>query len=669
MESGDSKCGAIARSEDGHIDSNRCLGAEEASRSNEEGKKSSGGGGTHGEKTKGQGLRRWKRRPRKDQVKEAGPHQDHLRTLKRELFDELAAGGGHGQKSNHVSVNQTLKGDSSKYESLRGTALKENFTHGLQNLKITKDLDRISDSGSWNARGSQVGQQSDDQSSKSSVGTRFPKVMPENFLQADGEIDSQNLLVREGEEIKLPLVFDFGSPGGQGDEKRSVGTVKKARGSKARKKCIGLEDPARIENGICLDPVPIYSQGHSANHNENVSIATVSNKQHGSVNDNGDSIQSTGNNFGKGSSCNGVLWNEDKLWAKNSCYENESPERGKGESEEAWYPNRGETDKEAPSLCYGGVSPSQESIASIVGPPLKKREDEGDSEHCPGHGSPQSEKSDCLDQAIMQLQTTKEALHKELQRMKHLADGIEVNLPWNVNSQNASEFDHNQDVHVHEHGVPEIESFSRPELEVNNKQESWQVDVGNLSFKVSASEQEIEGSNEELSEFIKSDIEIQCQRQDFGEQTATLQVEDTALKVRWHQETWQEVETELEEEFKKRMQAEMESLILREATKDTFFSMETELCILHEQKKLLAEQLQIAQRVKENESPLVTSNNQAKGLEDTSETLSEKVESKHMRKKIYGFGIIFLLQLILMFICFVMFMMPWPPQTNSLVPT
>lgn len=699
MESGDRNSGSASEGSKDSVNGER---AEEMGKFKEEGIKSNGSG-VQGEKHKGFGLKKWRRR-RRDPVKDAGGVHESQRILKRGSTQLKAP---NGAPSESKVKSEAIRSDSSVGKVELPSA------PGLVNQ------DRMSDSESWNAvnmfpagRGCEYGE---DQSSKSSTGASFSKGMPENLVREELPNEVEYKFVKDREEIKFPTMHECGFPAvnfggskpdlrgfGHRDERRSVGLTKKARAEKNKENNTESEDPIHEheDSGTSTGRVVHEFEGISGNHTEDGLADGIGgrNKQE-YVDDLGESCWSTGNNLGSSAGSDSSLskamaksgsfvsvgngrWisEELSLWSKNFDPENSTSERENSEEARTFdFDERGsvshdkfregEEVRENSVFRREDVVHSEESFASAVNVAGKKREETTNSGQQVDRMDQQPVDSDCLLQALTELRTAEEALHKELKKIKDLATGVEAS--WMADSERSSSSPkHTESKHWHENNVVDMPNGSHIEEKTQMKSPSWKTELNKLNGKLKSLQDELEAANERtLFEHMKvEECESQCQNQPIKLKEVERPPEATASELQLLQEKCREMEMELEEQYKEKMQAEIEFLILTGSAQNDIALVENEASILQEQKRLVVGQLQTAIKLKETEVRALSLKDHLVELENSSAGLLEMEEVLELNNKVWGFSVFSFIQFFLLCVA-ILFMFAQSPRTSNLVPT
>lgn len=655
------------------------------------------------EKPKGFGLKKWRRR-RRDLIKDAGGMHESHRILKRG-----SSTAGQLRAPNGAPSESKVKSEAIRSESSVGNA-------ELPSASGFVYQDRMSDSGSWNAVNMIPAGGSceyGEESSKSSTGASFPKGMPENIVR-EGLLNEIKFVGRE--EIKFPtmdecgfpaMIFDGSKPDSRGfghrDERKSVGLTKKLRAEKNKENNAESEDPLVHEpedSGTSTGRVVHEFEGISGNHTEDGHVAGIGarNKQE-YVYDLGESSLSTGNNVGisavsdsrqtKAMAKSGSFVSVDNgrwiseglsLWSKNFDAENSTSERENSEeprtfdSDERGSVNHdklreGEEVRENCVFRCEDVAHSGESLASAVNVAEKKREETGDFVQQVDRMHQQPVDSDCLLEALTELRTAEEGLHEELQKIKDLATGVES--LWVADSERSSSCPkHTESKHGNENNVSDMLNGSHIEEKTQMKCSSWKMELNKLNEKLKSLQEELEAANKRtLFEHMKvEELESQFQNQPTKLKEVEQPPEITANELQLLQEKCREMEMELEEQYKEKMQAEIEFLILTGSAQNDISLVENEASILQEQKRLVVGQLQTALKLKETECHALSLKDHLVQLENSSSSLLEMEEVLELHNKVWGFSVFSFIQFILLCLA-ILFMFAQSPHTSNLVPT
>lgn len=683
--------------------------AEEMGKLKEEDIKSNGPR-VQGEKPKGFGLKKWRRR-RRGPIKDAGGVHESQRILKRGLSVAGQLKAPNGTPSESKVKSEAIRSDSSV---------------GNVELPSAPGIvyqDRMSDSESWNAvnmlpAGGSC-EYGEDQGSKSSTGASFSKGMPENSVREELSNEVEFKFAKDREEIKFPTMHECGFPAmnfggskpdlrgfGHRDERRSVGLTKKARAEKNKENNTESEDPIHEheDSGTSTGRVVHEFEGISGNHTEEVPEDVLAagvgcrNKQE-YVDDLGESSWSTGNNVGISavsesslskamaksgsfvSVSNGRWISEElSLWSKNFDPENSTSERENSEEARPFdFDERGsvshdkfregEEVRENSVFRCEDVVHSEESFASAVNVAGKKREETADSGQQVDRTHQQPVDSDCLLQALTELRTAEEALHKELQKIKDISTGVEAK--WMADSERSSSSPkHTERKHWHENNVVDMPNGSHIEEKAQMNSSSWKTELNKLNEKLKSLQDELEAANERtLFEHMKvEELESQCQNQPIKLKEVERPPEATASELQLLQEKCREMEMELEEQYKEKMQSEIEFLILTGSAQNDIALVENEASILQEQKRLVVGQLQTAIKLKETEGRALALKDHLVELENTSAGLLEMEEVLELNNKVWGFSVFSFIQFFLLCIA-ILFMFAQSPHTSNLVPT
>lgn len=703
MELGDGNSGSAS---EGSKDISNGERVEEMGKLKEEGIKPNGPR-VQGEKPKGFGLKKWRRR-RREMIKDARGVHESQRILKRG-----SPAAGQSRAPNGAPSESKVKSEAIRSESSVGNV-------ELPSSPGFAYQDRMSDSGSWNAvnmfpAGGSC-EYGEDQSSKSSTGASFPKGMPENLVKEELLNEVEYKFVKDREEIKFPTMHECGFPSvifagskpdlrgfGHRDERKSVGSTKKARAEKNKENNAESEDPVHEheDSGTSTGRVVHEFEGISGNHTEDGHAAGIGgrNKQE-YVYDLGESSWSTGNNVGisavsdssqsKAMAKSGSFVSVDNgrwiteglsLWSKNFDPENSTPERENSEEARTFDLDErgsvshdklreGEEVRENSVFSGGDVVHSGESFASAVNVAEKKREETGDFGQQVDGMHQQPVDSDCLLQALTELRTAEEALHEELQKIKDLATGVES--LWMADSEHSSSSPkHTESKHWHENNVvADMPNGSHIEEKTATKCSSWKMELSKLNEKLKSLQEELEAANKRaLFEHMKvEELESQCQNQPIKLKEVEGLPEATASELQLLQEKCREMEMELEEQYKEKMQAEIEFLILTGSAQNDIALVENEASILQEQKRLVVGQLQTALKLKETEGHALSLKDQLVQLENSSADLLEMEEVLDLHNKVWGFSVFSFIQFILLCLA-ILFMFSQSPHTSNLVPT
>lgn len=663
------------------------------------------GPGVQSEKPKGFGLKKWRRR-RRDLMKDAGGVHESHRILKRGLSAAGQLRAPNGAPSESKVKSEAIRSESSVGNSELPSA--SGFVH----------QDRMSDSGSWNAVNMFPAGGSceyGEESSKSSTGASFPKSMPENIVREGLLNEVECKVVKGREEIKFPtmhecgfpaIIFDGSKPDSRGfghrDERKSAGLSKKLRAEKTKENNAESEDPVHEpeDSGTSTGRVVHDFEGISGNHFEDGHVAGIGtqNKQE-YVYDLGESSWSTGNNVGssavsdssqskamakRGSFAsvdNGRWINEGlSLWSKNSDLENSTSERENSEeprtfdSDERGSVNHDklrESEEVRENSVFGceDVVHSGESLASAVNVAEKKREETGGFVQQVDRMHQQPVDSDCLLQALTELRTAEEGLHEELQKIKDLATGVESS--WMADSEHSSSSPKpTESKHGNENNMSDMPNCSHIEEKTELKCSSWKMELNKLNEKLKSLQEELEAANKRmLFEHMKvEELESQFQNQPIKLKEVERPPEATANELQLLQEKCREMELELEEQYKEKMQAEIEFLILTGSAQNDIALVENEASILQEQKRLVVGQLQTALKLKETEGRALSLKDHLVQLENSSAGLLEMEEVLELHNKVWGFSVFSFIQFILLCLA-ILFMFAQSPHASNLVPT
>ncbi|KAH9312981.1 hypothetical protein KI387_028016, partial [Taxus chinensis] len=706
MESGDGNSGS-ANGENNVEEGKKCEKVEEMAKLKEESVKTNGSRSDQAEKTKGKGLKKWKRRPRETSKDARHVQEPHKMVHKRvnphagRLDTSKEASGGNRQK------NEVIESEPSVGNHIAASSSMLGFAHP----------DRESNSGSWNAvvNAFPIGY-GEDQSC-----TSFPKTMAENLATEEllnefefGLFENRediNYLPLYGDEIELPIgLGDFES----GDRKRPTGPTKKARAEKFEESNLDSKDPPiheHDESSISTGGVVFKCEGISGNHIDDFSATCIlsgdkqdnvddlgesscstannlgisvdsasghsnavmtrsgsnvvgSNKQE-NLDDLGESSCSTANNLGSSavsasgpikavmakSGSNASLGNgkwtteELRLWYENFDPENSTFERQSSEETQIFESQErlsvshdrfteGEDIKGNPVLMCDVIAHSEESFTSAATVGAKKREGKGDSQAHVNGSHLQPTESDCLVQALTQLKTAEEALQKEVQQMKDLGKQVEGLQMKDCEHAISSESESVSN-HLQKYDAPDVPNGFHVEEKAEIKWPSATSQLNKLNEQLKLLQKELDAANHNaLSEQTEvKELEVQCKEQEIKLEETKLPSEGLPSELQLVQEKCKEMEMELEEQYKEKMQAEIEFLLLNNATKRSIAVVENETSLLQEQKALAIEQLQTALKLKHAEGRALSLKDHLIELENACGSLSEMEEVLTLHNK------------------------------------
>eukprot|EP01018_Ginkgo_biloba_P025363 Gb_07397 [translate_table: standard] len=679
---------------------------EEMAKLKEEGIKTNGLGADQVEKPKGVGLKKWKRR-RREPTKDGGHAQESQRMLKR--GPPIVPHVGKSPASKGISGGNKIKnqegtGSESSVGNVASSSL-PGFVHP----------DRMSDSGSWNAMVNVFPFEADfsygrDQDGKSSSGKSESSVRQE-LLNEIGFV-----YVKDREETKCPPVYEGGIPVVRFDRrkpdlrafahregKRLVESTKKARAEKNAGNKAERENPVHEheENGTDAGKGVHICEEISGNHVEDVHASSLpsGSKEESShvfggscwsIENNSGGSQGSGSSRGKAmlakkgsflSLNNGRLLGEElKLWHEN--FEPECSTCERQNSEEAQivdsdvrrsvshdrFTEVEEVRENSVSNCED-IMQSEESFASAVNTSEKKREEIVDSGRPANRMHLEPKESDCLVQALTQLQTAQDAFQKEVQQIKDLGNGIQAS--WMTNSEYSTNFaTHTEIKNLHEFVGPDVYNAAHLGEKGEMNWSSWESQLNKLNQKLKLTEEELEAARQKISaeELNVQELKVLCADQAVKLKEIEMPRDRTASAFQSLEEKCQEMETELEEQYKEKMQAEIEFVILTEEAENGIALVENEASILQEQKGLVIEQLQTALKLKDAQGRALALKNQIKELESVCGSLLETEEVLTLHNKVCGFSLWSFIQFILL--CFsILFMFAQFPNTPDLVPT
>lgn len=616
MEMGDGNSGS--GNEDNNVEvGEKCEKVEEMAKLKEESTITSKVRSDQVEKTKGKGLKKWKRR-RRETSKDIGHVPEPLRMLHKRVNPHAGQlDTSKGASSGSKQKNETIESESSVGNNIGASSAIVGFAQP----------DRDSDSGSCYA----VLNAFPIDCSEDHSFTSFTKGMAENLATEELLNDIDFGLFDNREEMNFPPLFGDGielpiggRAYGSGDVKRPAGTTKKARAEKIESNLNSQDSVHEPDSSISTGRIVHKCEDICRNHIENFPATYIWDGDNQNLDDLGESPYSTANNigmsavgtsghvnavmtkseknllgsnkhesvddFGESSSSRvndvgttlvrgsrhgkGVMaksgsntnlgngkWTTDefKLWCENFEPENSSFERQ--DSEE---------DQILESVTFNGSDgecrKGEESFASEFTAGAKGMEKKPDSQTYENDTHLQPGESVCLVQAMTQLKIAEEALQQEVQQMKDLGELIEQFQMKNSDHGICSDSD-SVNKCLDKHNEPAVANGSHV---VEMAEREWpfpgsQLDKMNAKLKLL--QKELEAANKttfseqtKLKEFEvpSKDYEIRCKE-------SKLPSEGIVTELQLLQEKYKKMERELEEKFKENMQAEIEYLMLNDA--------------------------------------------------------------------------------------------------------
>ncbi|KAJ6832290.1 WPP domain-interacting protein 2 [Iris pallida] len=133
-------------------------------------------------------------------------------------------------------------------------------------------------------------------------------------------------------------------------------------------------------------------------------------------------------------------------------------------------------------------------------------------------------------------------------------------------------------------------------------------------------------------------------------------------------EMHQKLESELERLLKKKIEAEIEFLIITRTNQSWKVLTEDQIALLQEQKSLAGDQAQMTLKLKEAETKALKVEDRADELDDYCNELLQTEKTLKLQNKVCKFSVYFFLQLLLLCIAFGLFLIQ-VPQSNDVVPT
>ncbi|KAJ6800394.1 WPP domain-interacting protein 2 [Iris pallida] len=134
-------------------------------------------------------------------------------------------------------------------------------------------------------------------------------------------------------------------------------------------------------------------------------------------------------------------------------------------------------------------------------------------------------------------------------------------------------------------------------------------------------------------------------------------------------EMHQKLESELESLLKKKIEAEIEYLIITRTTQSWKLLTEDQIALLEEQKSLAGDQAQMTLKLKEAECKALKVKDRADELGAYCNVLLQTENTLKLKNKVCKFSLCFFLQLLLLCIAFGLFLIQLLPQSNDVVPT
>ncbi|XP_042478398.1 WPP domain-interacting protein 1-like isoform X1 [Macadamia integrifolia] len=130
-----------------------------------------------------------------------------------------------------------------------------------------------------------------------------------------------------------------------------------------------------------------------------------------------------------------------------------------------------------------------------------------------------------------------------------------------------------------------------------------------------------------------------------------------------------QMEIELEDLIKQKIEAEVDYLVITRSTQNFKVASVNHISLLEEQSSLVEEQTQMLERLRDTESCAVLLKRQAEELEESCGELLETEGVLEMQNRVCKFTFCFLIQLILLFVAFGIFLLQLLPHSVGFVPT
>lgn len=238
-------------------------------------------------------------------------------------------------------------------------------------------------------------------------------------------------------------------------------------------------------------------------------------------------------------------------------------------------------------------------------------------------------------ESIVMLQTAKEALETEIQKFGEIGKAAET-----------SDLDDQSE----ETEVSSSPAIAAHLVALNQKIEHFQYRLDEASATVKAKELEVL----ELKNIIK--------RTQSPKNEASTASDPIFEEIN-------DLEFKLEDLHKKKIQAEVEFLIMTRTTQSWKLIAEDQSALLEEQKSLAGDQAQITLRLRDAEDKAIRLKEQAAELEAHCSKLLQTEKVLKLQNKVCKFSLCCLIQLLLLFVACGLFLIQLMPQSEEIVPT
>ncbi|PIA58272.1 hypothetical protein AQUCO_00500301v1 [Aquilegia coerulea] len=271
-----------------------------------------------------------------------------------------------------------------------------------------------------------------------------------------------------------------------------------------------------------------------------------------------------------------------------------------------------------------------------------------------------STSQDLLAESILSLQAVHEALEKEIQHFGEI--GKE---PILLSDDSADHFLPKRAFHSVISEIPETKSSEQAPFEEIEKNGSLplEAELIKIQSKVHLLERKLEDATIILDVKESRVVELEGILNE-----RELSKEEQGSSLQSLQEKCKELETELDDLFKQKIEVEVECLAMRKTSQKLKVVSEDQVALYEEQKSLISEQNKLLHKFRDTESKIATKKEEVENLASFGESL-DTVEVLKMHSRIRKHTFCFSVQLLLLCLVFgMLFLQSWPGSTGY-VPT
>ncbi|XP_077222713.1 WPP domain-interacting protein 2-like [Tasmannia lanceolata] len=292
---------------------------------------------------------------------------------------------------------------------------------------------------------------------------------------------------------------------------------------------------------------------------------------------------------------------------------------------------------------------SRDNLAADVAEDEKKEDDEND--------EPNMDRDPLLE-SVAFLQATQEALEKEIQKFGEIGKEVISQRDDSMHGLRSSgEFD--VQTRVHEPKSSKLEHFEETEGSSFSPMEAQLTD---LSQEVSLLEHLLEETSITLKAKESKALELESILN--GTQLPKKETKNNLLK-----DTSKVVEIELEDLFKKKIEAEIEYLMMTRTTRKLKVEAENQITRFEEQKSLVEDQARMVLKLRDTENKATLLKRQAEELETRSKELLRTEEVLKMQNSVCKLTLLSFIQFLMFCIVFGLFLLQLLPHSTGVVPT